>query len=244
MLTLLYYKTDWSVLFMTLFMTKGNKTRQEILHKVAILFNEKGYAATSMQDITQVTGIQRGGIYNHFASKEDLALATFEYTCSVLGQRLRQGMSRENTALGQLKAIATTFAELYTHNPLFPCGCQVLNTAVEAKREMLPLREKAQEAMGQLKNLIAKTTLRAVEQGELPRSVDAESVAAIFISALEGAMLLSVLYDDSAYLSHAVNHLHWYLDRVTEELGSAMANDCRTIGLTPAQPLEGLRSQP
>lgn len=202
-------------------MAKGNKTRQEILHRVAVLFNQKGYAATSMHDITQATGIQRGGIYNHFVSKEALALETFEYACSVLGQRLRQGINREDTALGQLKAIATTFAELYSHNPLFPCGCQVLNTAIEAKREMLPLRQKAQEAMSHLKNLIVQTTLQAIEQGELPSSVDADAAATIFISTLEGAMLLSVLYDDSAYLHQAVKHLHWYLDRVAEGLGPA-----------------------
>ena len=193
-------------------MGKGDKTRQEILHKVAVLFNEKGYAATSMQDITAVTGIQRGGIYNHFASKEELALESFEYARSVLAGRLMQGIRLEQAAVAQLKAIATTFAELYTQNPLFPCGCQVLNTAVEAKRQMLALRQKAQQAMSQLKELIMNTTLKAIEQGELRDSINCDAVAAVFISTLEGAMLLSVLYDDSAYLHHAANHLHWYLD--------------------------------
>lgn len=193
-------------------MGKGDKTRQDILHKVAVLFNEKGYAATSMHDITRVTGIQRGGIYNHFASKEELAIETFEYACSVLAQRLTQSIRCQKTAFEQFKAIATSFAELYTQNSLFPCGCQVLNTAVEAKRQMLPLRHKAQEAMSQLKKLIVKTMLEAIEQGDLPDSIDTDAIAAIFISTLEGAMLLSVLYDDSTYLNHAVRHLHWYID--------------------------------
>ncbi|HEY9646257.1 MAG TPA: TetR/AcrR family transcriptional regulator [Chroococcidiopsis sp.] len=193
-------------------MGKGDATRQDILQKAAVLFNEKGYAATSMQDITRVTGIQRGGLYNHFASKDELAIATFEYACAVLSQRLRQGMSTQVTALGQLKAIATAFAELYTQNPGFPSGCQVLNTAVEAKRQMPTLRHKAQDAMGQLKDLIANTALKAVECGELPESIQTEAIAILFISTLEGAMLLSVLYDDCRYLQHAVDHLHWYLD--------------------------------
>lgn len=193
-------------------MGKGDKTRQEILHQVAVLFNEKGYAATSMQDITRATGIQRGGIYNHFASKEELAIETFEYACSVLAQRLSQSIRCQKTAFEQFKAIATSFAELYTQNSLFPCGCQVLNTAVEAKRQMLPLRHKAQEAMSQLKKLIVQTMLEAIKQGDLPDSIDTDAVTAIFISTLEGAMLLSVLYDDSTYLNHAVKHLHWYID--------------------------------
>ena len=193
-------------------MGKGDKTRQAILQQVAVLFNEKGYAATSMQDITRVTGIQRGGIYNHFASKEALVIETFEYACSVLAQQLIQGIRHQKTALGQFKAIATSFVELYTQNSLFPCGCQVLNTAIEAKRQMLPLRHKAQEAMNQLKKLIVQTMLEAIEQGDLPDSTDTDAVAAIFISTLEGAMLLSVLYDEPTYLHHAVRHLHWYAD--------------------------------
>ena len=193
-------------------MGKGDKTRQAILHKVAVLFNEKGYGSTSMQDITAVTGIQRGGIYNHFASKEELALETFEYACSVLSKRLMQSLRGQKSARGRLNAIASGFADLYHHNPLFPCGCPVLNAAVEAKREMLPLRQKAQESMDQFKNLIRKTTLKGIEKGELRASIDVEAVASVFVSTLEGAMLLSVLYDEPIYLDHAVSHLHGYVD--------------------------------
>lgn len=191
---------------------KGKKTRQAILHKVAVLFNEKGYAATSMQDITTVTGIQRGGIYNHFASKEALALETFEYARSLLAKKLLQGVSGQKTAVGRLKAIARSFAELYTGNPIFPCGCQVLNAAVEAKRHMLPLRQKAQEAINEFQDLIIKTTLRGIEREEFPESTNPDALAIIFVSTLEGAMLLSVLYDDPVYLQQAVNHLHGYVD--------------------------------
>ena len=196
-------------------MGKGEQTRLAILRTVAVLFNEKGYATTSMQDITRATGIQRGGIYNHFSSKDELALETFEYALSVLKKQLIRSIASQKTDIGRLKAIATTFAELYTQNPRFPCGCQVLNTAVEAKRHMLPLRQKAQEAMNQLNTLIVETVINCVEQGELPNSVDEDAIATVFISTLEGAMLLSVLYDDSVHLRRAVNHLHWYVDNLT-----------------------------
>ena len=198
-------------------MGKGAQTRQAILQTVAVLFNEKGYAATSMQDITRATGIQRGGIYNHFSSKDELALETFDYALSVLKKQLIRGVASQETAIDQLKAIATIFSELYTQNPHFPCGCQVLNTAVEAKRHMLPLRQKAQKAMNQLKDLIVATVIKCVEQGELPKSVDGDAIATIVISTLEGAMLLSVLYDNSVYLERAVKHLHWYIDSLAKE---------------------------
>ncbi|NET30842.1 MAG: TetR/AcrR family transcriptional regulator [Cyanothece sp. SIO1E1] len=205
-------------------MGKGDQTRQEILHKVAVLFNEKGYTATSMQDVTAVTGIKRGGIYNHFASKEELALATFEYACGVLEARLRSDLHHQQSAVGQLRAIASNFAELYTQNPFFPYGCPVLNAAIEAKRQNLALRQKAQAVMSQLKALITEIARQGIRQGELPDSINADAVAAVFISTLEGAMLLSVLYDDVSYLNHAVNHLHWYADSLTMKMAPFPTN--------------------
>ena len=147
-------------------MRKGEQTRQQILHKVAVLFNEKGYTTTSMQDITAVTGVQRGGIYNHFASKEDLALETFDYSCALLAKRLMQRTQLQPTSITKLKAIASGFAEVYINSSVFPCGCPVLNTAVEAKRQMLSLRKKAQTAMNQLKALIQETITQGIENSE------------------------------------------------------------------------------
>ncbi|MHC5720487.1 MAG: TetR family transcriptional regulator, partial [Nostoc sp.] len=55
-------------------MSKGEETKSRILYQAAELFNQQGYAGSSMSDIMRVTGLQKGGIYNHFQSKDDLAL--------------------------------------------------------------------------------------------------------------------------------------------------------------------------
>ena len=48
------------------------RRRQEILRAATALFAEKGYHATSMQDIGDALGVQRGSLYHHIQSKEDL----------------------------------------------------------------------------------------------------------------------------------------------------------------------------
>jgi AcrR family transcriptional regulator len=55
-------------------MSKGEETKAKILHQAAELFNQQGYAGSSISDIMRVTGLQKGGIYNHFSSKDELAL--------------------------------------------------------------------------------------------------------------------------------------------------------------------------
>ena len=59
--------------------TKAERTRNFIIEKTAEIFNRKGYAGTSMSDITEATGLTKGSIYGNFENKEDVALAVFEY---------------------------------------------------------------------------------------------------------------------------------------------------------------------
>ncbi len=51
-------------------LTKGERTHKCIIESAYALFLEQGYAATSMRQIAERSGLALGGIYNHFASKE------------------------------------------------------------------------------------------------------------------------------------------------------------------------------
>lgn len=55
--------------------SKGGRTRAEIVQAAYQLFSELGYHGTSMRQIAQKAGIALGGIYNHFAGKEDIFVA-------------------------------------------------------------------------------------------------------------------------------------------------------------------------
>ena len=59
--------------------TRGNATRRRIVEQSAAVFNKNGYSGTSMSALMAVTGLEKGGLYRHFDSKEDLAAAAFDY---------------------------------------------------------------------------------------------------------------------------------------------------------------------
>jgi len=59
-------------------LTKGERTRKGILEAAYKLFTEQGYAATSMRQIAEESGLALGGIYNHFSSKEQVFAAIVE----------------------------------------------------------------------------------------------------------------------------------------------------------------------
>ena len=52
--------------------SKGERTRQAVITAAHQLFVEKGFAGTSMRDISERAGLALGGIYNHFPTKESI----------------------------------------------------------------------------------------------------------------------------------------------------------------------------
>src|SRR6185503_15648150 len=60
-------------------MTKAANTRKFIVEKTAPVFNKKGYAGTSLSDMTEATGLTKGSIYGNFSNKDEVALAAFDH---------------------------------------------------------------------------------------------------------------------------------------------------------------------
>ena len=54
--------------------TKGERTRRRIVESAAAVFNTRGYFGSSMSDLVRETGLEKGGIYNHFGSKLELSI--------------------------------------------------------------------------------------------------------------------------------------------------------------------------
>jgi len=59
-------------------MSKAQETKMRIIEQAAALFNQQGMQGLRCH-IMRVTGLQKGGIYNHFRSKDELALEAFDF---------------------------------------------------------------------------------------------------------------------------------------------------------------------
>ena len=112
-------------------MTKGERTRQLIVERAMPLFNTRGFSGASLNDLIRETGLEKGGIYNHFHSKEEIALAAFDHAVGLVAQRFGEAIGGKERALDRLLAIVDVFRDLAADQPLVG-GCPVLNTAIEA----------------------------------------------------------------------------------------------------------------
>ncbi len=192
-------------------MGKGDRTREKIIEQAAELFNCQGYFGASMSDIMRVTGLNKGGIYNHFESKEKLAVESFDYAIDLVGRRMSLVIENATNAADKLLAIISVIGNLGEDKPL-PGGCPLLNTAVESDDAHPVLRERARLAMTRWRNRIRRITNEGIKAGEINSSVDGDVLATILIATLEGAVMMSKLYDNPVHMRRAVGHLKQYIE--------------------------------
>lgn len=192
-------------------MSKAQETREKILREAAALFNQYGYSGSSMSDIMRVTGLQKGGIYNHFKSKDELALQAFDFAAECMRRQYLGALKGKHHAIDRLKAVISLFST-FAENPPIPGGCPLLNTAVESDDTHPALRQRVQIAMDGWRALICKIINKGIAKGEVRENIEADAVATIVISTLEGAVMMSKLYGDGIHVKRAVQHLHAYLD--------------------------------
>lgn len=191
-------------------MRKGAQTRKAIVAKAAPLFNQHGYTGVSMADIMAATDLKKGGIYNHFASKEELMFAVFDYALRQVRRRFVEALRATQSPRESLEAILGVMAR-YVTDPPVKGGCPLLNTAIESDDAHPALRRRARQGMDELLDYVTFTVQQGVTEGSFRADLDAEQVASVFIATLEGALMLSKLYDTTTHMEIAVAHLHGYI---------------------------------
>jgi AcrR family transcriptional regulator len=190
--------------------TKGPQTRQRIVERAAALFNSRGVAGASMADVSIATGLEKGGVYNHFETKEALALAAFDYAAGLVHAALDAAVARESRPLARLHAMIGVYRRI-SEQPFVAGGCPLLNAAVEADDTNPRLRERVRRAMARWRGLVASILHDAVDAGDLPAH-DVEAAADAVIATLEGGVMLAKLYGKAIHLERAANHVAGYFD--------------------------------
>jgi TetR/AcrR family transcriptional repressor of nem operon len=193
---------------------KGDRTRQHIVAQAAPLFNQKGYEGCSMGQIMDAAGIEKGGIYRHFASKEELALAAFDFAWEEVSRGRTRGLEEIEDPLLRMEAFIRNFAE---RRPALRGGCPLLNTAIDTDDGNAALRARAREALAGWRTRLGSLVDSAMRQGTVRAEIQSRAVASIIISTLEGALMMSRLDGDRRALEAARDHLISYITSLRVE---------------------------
>jgi len=172
-------------------MTKAEKTRNFIVEKTAPIFNMKGYAGTSLNDIA-ATGLTKGSIYGNFANKDEVALAAFDYNFNSNVSKIEAEISKQNTTKGKLLAYVNTY-QSFLVGGISQGGCPILNTAIDADDTHPALREKVLKAVLSWKKRIIKLVEDGIARQEIKADNNPEQIALTVIAMIEGGIMISRL---------------------------------------------------
>ena len=172
-----------------------------VIDAALIVFWRQGYAAASISDLTEATGLSRSSIYQRFGDKDGLfreALAA--YTRRVLA---RMNGAEAPSARGAVEAILRGFVP---EQPMGrPAGCLIARSCVEKGELSAEGQEGALQAAADQRQIFAALLRQAIAAGELSRDADVEALAWYYLGVLQAVLNFPNAGADSSALHHMID---------------------------------------
>jgi TetR/AcrR family transcriptional regulator, transcriptional repressor for nem operon len=191
---------------MSVELSKAERTRQYIIEKTAPVFNEKGYAGTSIHDLTQATGLTKGSIYGNFENKDEVALAAFDYNFNTVTNYIKAQILATENSIERLLVYPKVYRKFLVL-PFLQPGCPILNTSTEADDTHPKLREKAAKALAFWKTSIENQIKRGIVRGEIKATTNPSLIAIILVSIIEGSIMQAKVVQNAKDLKVAMDYL-------------------------------------
>ena len=169
--------------------TKGELTREKILSEASLLFNQKGFGATTVSDVVAATGLKKGSLYFHFPGKDALGISILEKAreefmvfleTSLTGKT--PGKQLDNFLKNVLKKQSGTG---------FVGGCIFGNTALEMSDKDERYSNLIEQVFHEWMNKIEHVVQDAQASGQVRDDLPAKTLARHIVSAIEGNIMLA-----------------------------------------------------
>ena len=184
------------------FQPRSNKTRQYIIESTAAVFNKKGYAGTSLTDLTEATKLTKGSIYGNFENKEAVAAAVLDYNISKQQVAITQKVAEATTWKDKLLVHATAYTSKFKL-VVSEGGCPFLNCGTEADDTNETLRQRVADGLQKWKASITNIITGGIEAGDFKQDTNAAQMAISLIALTEGGIFMSSVMKDRMYLENA-----------------------------------------
>ena len=162
--------------------------REQLLSAGLATFHERGFNATSVQDITDAADAPKGSFYNHFESKEALAAEVVRKYAEK--GRARFAVLREEQ-LPPVRRLRKYFEGLIqaVTSAGFTHGCLLGNFGAELSSQSPLVRERVGEAFARWTDALAEVIAEAQKAGDVSGGVPAKALAEFVLHAWEGALV-------------------------------------------------------
>ncbi len=192
-------------------------TRTLLLEAAAREIHVRGFQAASVSRILAETGVTRGALYHHFASKIDLGYAVFDevYAPDLRDAWITPLQQSGGDPLQVLIDIITVTGGQMTEADVVR-GCPINNLAQEMSPVDSGFRGRIERLFAQWRDAIAQALTRAHTSGTLRADVDPASAATFIVASLEGCIGMAKNAQSHAILMQCGNGLIAYLQSLRQ----------------------------
>src|SRR5690606_2152950 len=172
------------------------RNREQLIHIAARLFLSKGFKYTSIDDVVEQSGVSRSNLYYHFASKEELLYAVVDFW----GNRYESALE---VSLGQRELGAQLRIESFIQllqKEIEDRGnkgnCPFIAMYEQSPAEAEAVHQRIHQFFACLHTYITELLAQGIASGEFRNKVSPEQSAYLFVSSLEGSLMLAETMDD------------------------------------------------
>ncbi|HLI14186.1 MAG TPA: helix-turn-helix domain-containing protein [Alphaproteobacteria bacterium] len=154
-------------------------------------FWDAGYAATSLDDLSAATGMNRPSLYGAFGDKRALYLETLERYRAAARAALKETLAGDRPLREALRHLYATALALYFSGEHGARGCYLIGTAATEAVLDPAVRAALAEALGEIDAAIEARIRLAQRQGELRADADSAALARLAAAVLHTLALRS-----------------------------------------------------
>jgi AcrR family transcriptional regulator len=166
------------------------KYHERLFRAALKLFGEKGFAETTIEDITKAADLGKGTFFNYFPTKEHILIAFGKMQIAKLERFVKEAEQSQEPLSGQLRNLITLMTEEPVRNPAIVRALIQANlSSPRARKGMMKVHERNHE-------LLAQLIRRGQERGEVRTDVSAEEIAQVWRQMIFGTLLFWSLFED------------------------------------------------
>ncbi len=189
----------------------GSRTREQIIDEALQIFSVKGFYNTSINDILAATGLTKGGLYGHFASKEELWGAAYERAVEIWKGIVFKGVRKIEDPVARIEKVVENDLFVYCGGEVFAGGCFFFNMLVELSGQSETMSRRIRAGFMEFAALLSSWLEEADRKGMLRKGLNRGEVADFIVIAINGATALYTSSRDRRFLKETSGQLRAYL---------------------------------
>ena len=194
-------------------MKNSSALKEKIIQESMKLFSLKGFLSTSVQDIMREAKTSKGGLYNHFRSKDEIFLAVLSEARKIWRNKNLEGLYQIEKPVEKVKKLLGNYRDRYLKDAdTFPGGCIFVTLSVELDDQKPIFSKELNEGFHRLKDMIKRYLDQGKESGELREDVNTETVTEMIFSGMLGASVIYGTEKSSSSLDRCIDSLINYLN--------------------------------